>query len=367
MDVDVYVFDSNLEVLGILSTVTELVWTEKFFDAGSFEFWCPLTTDSMSLISINNFVWIQKESIGLVEYIDISADQYNQKTLHVKGRLAECLLDFRTIYPAVALSAQVSQVIRDLVLKNLISPEDDSRRIGIITLDPLQEDFGGTISYQQTGGSLLSEISNLCSAYKAGFRMSFDYGTSRLVFKVLQSRDLTLDQAENDPVLIASDLDDILQSEYCYSIMDLKNYAYVAGEDSGTNRKVQTVGDSSGLFRRELFVDARDIQTETGDEPLTDDQYMDMLSERGKTKLENYVATQAYDASVRVSGSQGFVYGKDYTLGDFVTIQDLSIGIQLNSQVTGIETSYDSEGEHRNLAFGNQQPTIADVLKRRGV
>ncbi|MDT2284838.1 hypothetical protein P7H17_00070 [Paenibacillus larvae] len=48
-----------------------------------------------------------------------------------------------------------------------------------------------------------------------------------------------------------------------------KNIAVVAGQGEGEDRKIVTVGTSTGLNRHEMFVDARDVGTqEEGSEPL---------------------------------------------------------------------------------------------------
>lgn len=367
MILDVYVFDSSLTAIGAVNSVTELIWIESFCNAGSFEFWCPLNDSNISLLKENNFVWIERPTLGLIEYLETITDTDGERSLHIQGRLCECFLDFRVVYPAVSLSGEASKVLRFLVEKTLVNPDDPNRRVPYFVIEETPE-FGNKLSYQQTGNSVLLEASNICSAYGLGFQVQFDVENQQLKFRVLQSMDRTIEQEERDPVVISSDFDDILSSTYYHNLTDLKNLAYVAGEDSGIDRKVVEVGELTGFFRRELFVDARDIQSEseTG-EPIDPENYSDMLSDRGKTKLQDYRDVQAYEAKVRTFGSTGYTFEKDYFLGDFVTVQDKQLGLQISVQITALEITYTREGKQFELTFGTSQPTIAAILKRKGV
>lgn len=426
MELNVWVFDSSsITPLGVIDVVTGLTWEEKFADAGNFELWCPLTDVNVELLQEDNLVWIGGESAGVIEYKELSTDDSGVQTIHIQGRLAESYLDYRTIYPTVSVSGKTSNTLRTLVNNNLINPEDSDRKIPNIELATDQEEFGESASYQKTGDSVLTEASRLCDANNLGFRLQFLPREYKLVFRVYEGTDRTLDQTEVNPVLFSSELDDILESNYSHNKSELRNLAYVAGEDSGENRKVQSVGSASGLSRRELYVDARDIQSEvswncvtvtkteildadtnkvritttktltnpdTGETktstssevkfdeyategtvtqestemvPMNDSVYYALLSERGKTSLEDYKDIESFSATLRTFGVTGYEYGVDFFLGDKVTVYDARLKVRINAVVTSVMTTYDEDGERLDIVFGYEQPTIANKLKRR--
>lgn len=425
MELNVYIFDSSITPLGVIDVVTGLTWEEKFADAGNFELWCPLTNTNVELLQEDNLVWIGGESAGVIEYKELSTDDSGIQTIHIQGRLAESYLDYRTIYPTVSVSGKTSNTLRVLVNNNLINPEDSDRKIPNIELATDQEEFGESASYQKTGDSVLTESSRLCDANNLGFRLQFLPREYKFVFRVYEGTDRTLDQTEVNPVLFSSELDDILESNYSHNKSELRNLAYVAGEDSGENRKVQPVGSVSGLSRRELYVDARDIQSEvswncvtvtkteileagtnkvritttktltnpdTGETktstssevkfdeyategtvtqestemvPMADSAYYALLSERGKTSLEDYKDIEAFSATLRTFGVTGYEYGVDFFLGDKVTVYDARLRVRINAVVTSVMTTYDEDGERLDIVFGYEQPTLANKLKRR--
>lgn len=367
MELNVWVFDSSsITPLGVIDVVTGLTWEEKFADAGNFELWCPLTDVNVELLQEDNLVWIGGESAGVIEYKELSTDDSGVQTIHIQGRLAESYLDYRTIYPTVSVSGTASTILRTLVNSNLINPEDNDRKIPNIELATDQEEVGESTSYQKTGDSVLTESSRLCDANNLGFRLQFLPREYKFVFRVYEGTDRTLDQTEVNPVLFSSELDDILESNYSHNKSELRNLAYVAGEDSGENRKVQPVGSVSGLSRRELYVDARDLQSEKEDGTLIPEaEYNSMLIERGKTSLEDYKDIESFSATLRTFGVTGYEYGVDFFLGDKVTVYDARLKVRINAVVTSVMTTYDEDGERLDIVFGYEQPTLANKLKRR--
>jgi hypothetical protein len=366
MGLDLYVFDSSITPLGVIDVVTGLTWLEKFSDAGNFELWCPLNDQNAELLKEDNLLWIGGESAGVVEFKELTNDGEGTKTIHIQGRLAESYLDYRTIYPTVIMTGKISDILRKHVNDNLISPTDITRKIPLIELASDQVAYGQSVSYQKTGDTVLLESSKLCEANSLGFRLQFFPRQTKFVFRVYQGTDRTLDQSEVNPVLFSSDLDDILESSYSHNKSELRNFAYVAGEDSGTSRKIQTVGSTTGLSRRELFVDARDLQSEKTDGiAIPETEYNSMLVERGKTSLEDYKDIESFSATLRTFGVTGYVYGVDFFLGDKVTVYDGRLKVRTNAVITGVMKTFDGDGERLDITFGYEQPTLANKLKRR--
>lgn len=363
---NLYVFNQNtLEPIGFIDVITGLTWEEKFADAGSFELWAPLNDQNTSLLQEDNLLWKGGTSAGLIEFKELSVDDEGTQTIHVQGRLCECYLDFRTIYPALIKSGKPTKIMRDLVTNYLINPSDENRKIPNIQLESSPIDYGSSISYQRTGSTVLIGCSDLGQAYAIGFRLKFVPKDKVFIFQTYQGTNRTLDQSSNTPVLFSSDLDDILESSYSHNKLNYRNFAYVAGEDSGKNRKVKTIGNSSGLNRRELFVDARDLQTENDDgTTISDAEYESMLIERGKENLEDYKDIESFSATIRTFGVTGYTFGTDFFLGDSVTVYDSRLKIKTNAIVTSAVMTYDESGEQLDLTFGYSQPTIAAKLRR---
>lgn len=366
MALQLYVFSSDLTPIGFLDVVTGLTWEEKFADAGNFELWAPISDHNVSLLQEDNLLWNGGDSAGLIEFKELTVDDEGTQTIHVQGRLYECCLDFRTIYPALIKSGKPTVIMQELVKQYLISPMDSKRKIPNIVLDAQQVHYGDSISYQRTGDTVLIGCSDLGQAYAIGFKLKFVPKSKQLIFQLYKGTNRTMDQSNVPPVLFSSDLDDILESGYSHNKSDIRNFAYVAGEDSGSNRKVETIGSAEGIQRRELFVDARDLQSEKEDgSTISDSEYRAMLIERGKEDLEEYKEIEEFSATVRTYGVTSYRYGVDFFLGDTVTVYDSRLKIKTNAIVTAAMMTYDEDGERLDLTFGYSQPTIANKLRRR--
>ena len=75
----------------------------------------------------------------------------------------------------------------------------------------------------------------------------------------------------------------------------------------------------SGLDRKELYVDARDLQSTIDETTLTTEQYNNLLTTRGNEKLSEKQAILLLDGDVNIN-SELYKYGTDYNLGDKVSV-----------------------------------------------
>jgi hypothetical protein len=133
----------------------------------------------------------------------------------------------------------------------------------------------------------------------------------------------------------------------------LKTVGYVGGEGEGSERTYIVVGDDSltGLARRELFIDAKDISSED----LTQEEYLANLRTRGLEKMNEHLYSNSYECSTIPSGN--FEYKTDYDLGDVVSIKKSDWGLNTTLRITEIQEVY----EHGNATivpvFGSPLPT----------
>lgn len=121
----------------------------------------------------------------------------------------------------------------------------------------------------------------------------------------------------------------------------------------------------TGLSRRELYIDARDLQSDSDpDNPLTPEQYLDVLKTRGREKMAEHQLVRSFSATVRTYNPT-YVLGEDFFLGDTITVTDDRLGITVNAVVQGASWAASSAGEELTLTLGFGQPTLYDILKRK--
>lgn len=122
-----------------------------------------------------------------------------------------------------------------------------------------------------------------------------------------------------------------------YNSQKTTGYFHIAG--IGTWRVTEIIFYKyvkTGIERRELFVDARDISSsvydsEGADRKMSDAQYTSQLGQRGVGELSGHKQTQTFDG--QVEATQQFVYKRDFNMGDIVQIEN-KFGMEGTARIT---------------------------------
>ena len=121
----------------------------------------------------------------------------------------------------------------------------------------------------------------------------------------------------------------------------------------------------TGFQRRELYIDARDLQSDRDpDKPLTEEEYTAVLTARGKEKLAEHQLVRSFAAEVRTYDPT-YVCGQDFFLGDTITVTDERLGVSVDAVVQAVQRTAGENGETLTLTMGYGPPTLGDILKRK--
>lgn len=363
--------DTTFDNIGEVNQYESLIWPDKFNGYASFELWAPITEENSEYFKKGNILWCGGDNAAVVEIVKSEIDENGTKTYNVKGRTLEMLLTTRIIWGTYnAVNKDTSTAMYEIVNQNCVNPSNANRKIPYLKL---AEDlkFGGKITYQKTGGEVYDSLSTIASTYDLGFSVLFRPKTKELIFEVVEGVDRTVEQSVNDPVEFSTELEDLLSSSYYTNDQDIKNVAFVQGEGSGSSRKSVTSGEanSKGFGRRELHVDARDLQStsvdENGEEQnLSPTEYTQVLTQRGDDKLSECKTTETFEAQIRVFGDVQYEFGKDYRKGDKVTVRDRQLNVVVSARITEVEEDFDDEYALA-LTFGYSYPTIMQKVKQQ--
>ena len=363
--------DTTFDSIGEVNQYESLIWPDKFNGFGTFELWAPITEENSQYFKKGNILWCGGDNAAVVEIVKSEIDEIGTKTYNVKGRTLEMLLTTRIIWGTYnAVNKDASTAMYEIVNQNCVNPSNANRKIPYLKL---AEDlkFGGKITYQKTGGEVYDSLSTIASTYDLGFSVLFKPKTKELIFEVVEGVDRTVEQHTNDPVEFSTELEDLLSSSYYTNDQDVKNVAFVQGEGSGSSRKSVTSGeaDSKGFGRRELYVDARDLQStsvdENGEEQnLSPTEYTQVLTQRGDDKLSECKTTETFEAQIRVFGDVQYEFGVDYKKGDKVTVRDEQLNVVVSARITEVQEEFDDEYA-LVLTFGYSYPTIMQKVKQQ--
>lgn len=376
-DLEVIVFKiddfGTFEHTGEINEYTSLSWPDKYNGFATFELYAPVTEENQRLIQKGNIVWCRGDNACIIEIIHSETNSKGEKTYLVKGRTLEMYLTTRIVWGTYkATNKHTSTIMYELVDQNCVNPTLAYRKIPFLECAP-DDNLGKVISWQKTGKEIYESLESLAADSDLGFDVLFKPLEKKFIFKVTQGEDRSVVPTSGEdvmPVVLSTDLEDILSSSYYTNNQDVKNVAYVHGEGEGADRKKVVSGDeeSVGFSRRELYVDAKDLRSEIYDEDGNSEtipaaEYLSMLNTRGDEKLAECDTTETFDVQVRVEGGQ-YVYGVDYHKGDMVIAQDLELGVQVVGRITEACEKHGTKQE-LILTFGYAYPTLISKIKRQ--
>lgn len=156
-------------------------------------------------------------------------------------------------------------------------------------------------------------------------------------------------------------------SEDIVGLYDKKNGRFYSNVASGAFLAGDVIEAEKprGFARRELYIDARDLQRSLDSgSPMTEEEYAAALQTRGLERLAQAQLVRSFNATVRTH-SPTYEYGVDFFLGDTITVTDERLGVTVDAVVQGVERSVSQQGETLSLILGYSQPTLFDRLKRK--
>lgn len=341
---DLLVLNKSLDVIAIVDVYESIIWTERYYEYGDFELYTAMTQDLLNYIKTDNYIQrVGSDRVMIIEEIRIDTDSETGNHITVTGRSLESILDRRVVWSQTTISGNLQNGIKKLVNENIISPSKEERKISnFIFKDSTDSQITGlTVEAQYTGDNLYDVISKVCEEKSIGFKVSLNEN-KQFVFELYAGADRSYEQTNYPYVVFSPNFDNIINSNYLESKENLKNVALVGGEGEGTARKYLAIGNTSGLDRRELFVDARDISSEGEDgQALTTEQYNELLKQRGNEYLADYTDLVSFEGAVETNIM--YKYGVDFFDGDIVQIAN-EYGHEAKVRILEVVISENEEG-----------------------
>lgn len=333
---DLYFMGANFAQKAVLDVFKSLIWTKRYYTCGDFELYTPATAEITAILAACQYVCRDDDdSVMIVENVKITTDAESGDYYTITGRSLESILARRIVqgtdtHQFVIDTDDAAEVVYQLLRVNIGEDAEAARKVSNFDIDDTFS-YAADIKMQITGKNLLQSITDICQTYGFGLKTVIDSGN--IVF--------SLYAGSTTDVTFSAEFDNLINSDYAYNSENYKNVAYIAGEGEGTARKWAAIGDDtySGLARRELFVDARDISSNGGEISTSD--YDDMLITRGAEKLADCQNVKAFSGEVEPQTT--YEYKKDYNLGDIVTV-DNGYGVTATPRIIEIIECWDENG-----------------------
>lgn len=387
-----WIFNENLRRVGSLRKYEMAQWNNKFRDIGTFSINARYVDENLFLLDKTKTYYVllymsndktKSDSwntlhnvFGKIEKVSKENDEDADypSTIKIEGRLMPFLFSKRVIagifdYKNMELIAYVTDLITRCFEKNTERYIDMN-----ISYQKDNKVYENTlITKQITGGQLWEEMSDYFEQYKLGiviapkinktFELSSVYGehlsglSNVAGFEVLIKTGVDRRRGNGlNTVIFSKPLSNIKRVSYSYNSESDMNVAYIAGEGEGAERKWYEIqkdseNKKSAWSREELWIDARDIQSEGEDDTtLTDEEYNKLIEQRAYEKFQENAVMDEYSATVN-EYNQRYVYMRDYDLGDWVTIQDRDLGIEIDAQIVEVTTTLQNNETINDITF----------------
>lgn len=342
---NIRVLDTNLAAVALIDQYESFIWTDRYYAYGDFELYIPASTDLFTYIKQNYYLQIiESEHLMIIEKIQIQSDAEDGDKVIVSGRSLESILDRRVVWGQRTINGNFQNGIKTLLNEAIISPSDSNRKISNFIFEASTDTniTKLTLEAQYTGDNLYDIIQALCEANSIGFKITLN-SSNQFVFKLYKGTDRSYNQSTNPYVKFSSHFENIVNSNYIETNSELKTITLIGGEGEGSARRYTsyTAQSATGLNRRELFTDARDISSEVDGETISDSEYVSQLQERGKEDLTDYVSSTSFEGETETTIM--FKYNEDFYNGDVVEISD-DYGHDLAVRVIEIVHSVETTG-----------------------
>ena len=319
------VYDRNLNRIGVIETWVSLLWNEGYNTLGDFCIEVQQTKEMAQLLKIGNYVGRSDfKTLCLIRSLEVK-----DNTIVANGHPAVSILGER-----VSIKTVDNQNAEE-ALRTLVGEMAEWSCVEVGNAVGFTDKFERQISDK----TVLEYCEEICAELDMGFTLRHDRTARKLLFEVYKP--------EIDKNLkFATKFGNLAEVVYSETDNKYKHVAVVAGAGEGDLRVTVYAGDvdSVGNDRRELYVDARQMQFEDGE---TEDAYKERLRNFGLEKLAESIKIENINVQIDTED-----FGKSIELGEIVTCILDDIGVKLQSRIIAFTFTSQRNQEEIEVEFG---------------
>lgn len=341
----------QLQPTGTIDKFESLIWTDRYDRCGDFELYTPVLSSILTALPLNNFVYLREsEHAMIVETRTITTDLEKGNHLKITGRSLESMLTWRIIqFQLVFRNANLQTVVQQILASSITSGDTYRGIPNFIFQASTDPTITSLIwSAQYYGETVYEAIQALCEANGLGFKVVIN-ASNQFVFSLYRGTDRSYGQTIVNPVVFSPKFDNLVNSEFSETTVGKANVARVFGEGTGINKFVtdigiDTVAMRTGMYRREMSVDAADISAQVPAPGITLADLNQQMNDRGYAALNNSYKTTTFEGAINPVAP--FTYLKDFFMGDTVQVEN-EYGLTKTSKV--VEAIYTQDPSQTSI------------------
>ncbi len=345
---------SFLDFIAIIDDCQTIRFKRGWYQPGDFELTINKNTNYAGLFERKRIIQIGTDvhKCGVIESVEnkIGPTGALSELITVKGRELTSYLDRRNILPpagqayyALASTTPAETVIKTILDSSLGPGASANRKDANLTIEA-NAALGNAYVLSARYDNLLTIVGNCCLATNSGVFAYLNHTTKKWVFGFSLGINRTTSQSTNSQAVFSTDRETVLKSSMKDVDTGFKNLAFVGGQGEGENRTIITAPsiEPTGIDRREMFVDARDLTLAAS------------LLNRGLQKLAENQFVKFISSDV-LAYSQ-LIYQQDYDVGDQVTI--IQFGQTQDAFITSAEEYWANGVYNLTIGFDRSSPTL---------
>ncbi len=315
-------YDKNLELITVISRWVSLLGVNTYNTMGAF----TLELRSNSNISrlMKDFFYCTIDNDDENPYIVMSAQS-------VDGNVVFTGFPCTYIFSKRASTTVINNQNAERAMKSIVDFMTPWDNLITASVQGLTDVFENQISDKQ----VLEYLQGIAQATDIGLKVVKE--GKNLVFKCFKP-------SVNNNVKYATSLRNVSNLEYFKSENDYYNVAIVAGAGEGSNRitVVAAMNEKpSGMNRRELYVDARNVQPEENE---TEADYRQRLRQVGLQKLTERLKIETLHFLVKEN--------EDVRLGDIINVSLDEFDISIQARVVEEQILNENNTTVRTISVG---------------
>lgn len=338
---------ADFSLIGEIDEYTSLRWIRRWNRAGEVELAVNFNLPFADTLLRGNIIEYGDLS-AIIDDVSVVQEQGGKgaERLAVKARSTAALLTRAVTKPPQGAAYRVSTGATETVMKAFVT----AALAGTAFSVALDQHRGANTSWQTRYDNLAALLEEMSIVTGLGWDVSIDYEHGLYVFEVHQG--VSRIEGSASPAIFSPDFDNLKVVGYAESDRDYRNVAIVGGQGEGELRTIVevSIGSPVGLDRREVFVDARDLDTE------------EKLTLRGQQTLAQFPVRRTLNADILQSKTTE--YRVDWDLGDVVVVQNTNWGVSMDAQIIEVTETVERAGRQISAVFGTGALRLSQAIKR---
>ena len=254
---DVYIYNWDLQLVGIVDAFKSLIWAKRYNKVGDCELYVPATRENLALCRKGYFIMRDDDDmICQIKRVELDTDAENGNYIVATGYDAKRMLDQRIVWSTMTANGNAETFVRRMVDGALGSAAADNRQMrgsggrlifALGALAGLTDRLSEQVSYKNVG----EKIREYCMKFGWGYRVRLSGGA--LLFELYKG----LNRAGS--VVFSDDYENLAATIYVEDESNMGNVSLNAGEGQGAERFRCMSGEAAGVDRYEIYTDARDL------------------------------------------------------------------------------------------------------------